>query len=113
MCPHSSNVVTLLYDEWISVMTWQTSYPYLNPIGHTWGIISRRILQRPHHPGNVDDRIDALVPELLGMPQNGIRSMPRHCQECVNDKGGHTSYWLTNVLTNNYKLTMQILGKFC
>ena len=85
--------LTFLYDEGISVMSWQTSYADLNPIGHTWGILSRRIRQRPHHPGNVKNRIDALVSELLAIPQKGTRSMPRRCQECVNDKGGHTSYW--------------------
>ena len=60
-----------------------------------------------------DDNPKARAFSCIVVSQNGIGSMPRRCQECVNDKGGHTSYWLTNVLTKNYKLTMQILGKFC
>ena len=87
--------LTCLDDEGVSVVTWPTSSADLNPIEHTWGIpsTSRRIRQRSHHPGNVENLIDALVQELQIMPQMGINSMPRRCQECVNDKGGHTSYW--------------------
>ena len=85
--------LTFLYDEWITVMNWQTSCEDLNSITHTSGILSRRIRQRPHDPGNVENRIEVLVPELLAIPQKGTKSMPHRCQECVNDKGGHTSYW--------------------
>ena len=84
---------TFLDDEGISVMNWKTSYAELNPIEHTWGIPSRHIRQLSHHPGNVENLIDALVQELQTMPQKGTRSRLNRCQECVNDKGGHTSYW--------------------
>ena len=92
---HTARVsLTFLFDEGITVMNWPTSYADLNPIEHTWDILSRRIRQRPHHPGNVENRIDALlVQELLAISQKGIRRMPRRCQESVNDKGCHTSYW--------------------
>ena len=85
--------LTFLDDEGISVMNWPTSYADLNPIEHTWGILSRRIRQRPHHSGNVENRIDGLVQELLAISQKAIMSMPRRCQESVNDRGCHTSYW--------------------
>ena len=56
-CAHTARMsLTFLYDEGISVMNWQTSYADLNSIGHTWDILSRRIRQRPHHPGNVENR---------------------------------------------------------
>ena len=91
---HAARVsLTVLDDEGISVMNWSTSSADLNPIEHTWGIPSRRIRQRSHHPGNVENLIDALIQELQTMSQKGIKSMPSRCQECVNDKGGHTSYW--------------------
>ena len=73
--------LTFLYDKGIIVMNGQTSYADLNPIGHTWGILSRLIRQRPHHPGNVENRIDALVPELQAITQNGTRRVARRCQE--------------------------------
>ena len=93
-CNHAAQMsLTVLDDEGISVMDWPTSYADLNPIEHTWGIPSRRIRQRSHHPGNVENLIDALIQELQTMSQKGIKRMPSRCQECVNDKGGHTSYW--------------------
>ena len=93
-CAHTVRMyLTFRYDEGISVMNWQASYADLNSIGHTWGNLSRRIRQRPQHPGNVENRIEALVPELLTIPEKGTRSMPRRFPECMNDNGGHTSYW--------------------
>ena len=57
-CAHTARMyLTFHCDEGISVMYWQTSCEDLNSIGHTWGILSRRIRQRPHDPGNVENRI--------------------------------------------------------
>ena len=64
----------------ISVMNWPARYPDLNPTKHTWGILSRRIRQRQHHPENVPDLIDALVHDMQDIPLTGIRSMTRCCQ---------------------------------
>ena len=85
--------MTFIGDTYISVMNWPTRSPDFNPTEHAWGILFRRIRQRPHHPENVQNLIDALVQELQTISQKGIRSTPRRCQACVNDKGGHTSYW--------------------
>ena len=74
-------------------MRWPTSYADLNQIEHIWVFLSRRIRQRPHHPNNVQNRIDALVRELHVIQLKAIRSMPRRCQESVDDKRCHTSYW--------------------
>ena len=91
---HTARVsLTCLDDEEINMMNWPTSSADLNPIEHTCGIPSRHIRQRSHHPGNVENLIDALVQEFQTMPQKGIRSRPSRCQECVNDKGGHSRYW--------------------
>ena len=58
---HAARVsLNFLDDEGISVMNWPTSSADLNPIEHTWGIPSRHIRQRSHHPGNVGNLIDAL-----------------------------------------------------
>ena len=71
-------------------MNWPTSSADLNPMEYAWEILSRRIRQRPHHPGNVENLIDALVQELHAKTQKG---MPRRFQEFVNDKGCQASYW--------------------
>ena len=55
--------MTFIDDTGISVMNWPARYPDINPTEHTWGILSRRIRQRPHHPLNVQNLIDALVQE--------------------------------------------------
>ena len=91
---HTAQVyMTFIDDTCIRVMNWPARSPDVNPTELTWGILSRRIRQRQHHPENVQNLIDALVQELQDTPLKGIRSMTRCCQECVNDKGGQTSYW--------------------
>ena len=85
--------MNFLDDEAIIVMNWPVRSSDLNLIENIWDNLFRRIRQRPHHPENVQNLIDALVQELQSMPQNGIRSMPCRCQECVNYRVGHSSYW--------------------
>ena len=90
---HTAHVyMTFIVDTGVSVMNWPARSPYINPTEHTWGILSRRIRQRPHHPENVQNLIDSLVQELQAIPLKRIGSMTSRCQECVNDKGGQTSY---------------------
>ena len=90
---HTAHVyMTFIDDTGISVMNWPARSPYINPTEHTWGILSRRIRQRPHRPENVQNLIDSLVQELQAIPLKGIGSITSRCQECVNDKGGQTSY---------------------
>ena len=58
-------------DTCVSVMNWPVRNPDINPPEHTWGILSRRIRQQPHHPDNVQNLIDALVQELQAIPLKG------------------------------------------
>ena len=93
-CAHIAQVpMTFIEDTDISVMNWPARSPDFNPTDHAWGVLSRRIRQRPHHPENVQNLIDALVQELQTISQKGIRSMPRRCQACVKNRGGHIRYW--------------------
>ena len=89
----SQMYTTFLDDKCISVMNWLAIFSDLNPIKHTWNILSRYIRQPPHYPENVQTLIEAMFKKLQMIPQKGIRSMPHRCQECVDDMGGHTSYW--------------------
>ena len=101
--------MTLFDFEGISVMNWLTMSPYLNPIEHTWGNHFRQIRQWSYHPENVQNLIDVLVQKLQSMPQKGIRFMQGRCQEYMDDRGGHISYWLKRLLTLICKFTMQSL----
>ena len=74
------------------VRNWLARSPDINPIEHAWDILSRRIRQRPHYLDNVQTLIDGLVQKLQMIPQKGIKSMPLQCQDCVDDRGGHTRY---------------------
>ena len=73
----------------IRVINWPAMYPYINPTERTWGILSRRFRQRPHHPDSVHNLIDALVQALQAIPIKGIMMTTR----CCRDKGGQASYW--------------------
>ena len=93
-CAHTAQVFMTFTDETcIIVMNWQAMSPYINPTEHTWGILSRHVRKRQHHPENVQNLTDAQVQELQATPLKGSRSMTCRCQEYVNDKGGQTSYW--------------------
>ena len=56
--------MTFIDDTDICVMNWPAMSPDFNPTEHAWGILFRCIRQRPHHPDNVQNIIDALVQEL-------------------------------------------------
>ena len=56
--------MTFIDDTDISVMNWPARSPDFSPTEHAWGILFRRIRQRPYHPDNVQNFIDALVQEL-------------------------------------------------
>ena len=81
--------MTCTDDTGIIVMNWPVRSPHTNPTEHTWDILSRRARQRQHYTENV---IDVLVQELQAISLKGIWCMTRRCQECLNDKGGKTSY---------------------
>ena len=96
---HTARVsLTFFDDDGISVMNWPTSSADLNPIEHrphTWGILSRRIRQRPHHPGNVENLIGALVQELQENTtqwhqEDYTTSLTGVWERYV---GGHIGYW--------------------
>ncbi|KAL0177266.1 hypothetical protein M9458_026160, partial [Cirrhinus mrigala] len=78
-----------LQDEGIDAMDWPARSPDLNPTEHIWDIMSRSIHQRHVAPQTVQELADALVQETI---RHLIRSMPRHCREVIEARGGHTHY---------------------
>lgn len=95
--PHIARVaMDFLEAEGIDVMPWPARSPDLNPIEHAWDMLGRRIAARHPPPNTVQALRDALVEEWPNIPQHSLRqlilSMPRRCQECIQARGGHTSY---------------------
>uniref|UniRef100_A0A8C7TIE1 Tc1-like transposase DDE domain-containing protein n=1 Tax=Oncorhynchus mykiss TaxID=8022 RepID=A0A8C7TIE1_ONCMY len=95
--PHVAGVCQqFLQEEGINAMDWPARSPDLNPIEHIWDIMSRSIHQRHVAPQTVQELADALVQVWEEIPQETIRhlirSMPRHCREVIQARGGHTHY---------------------
>uniref|UniRef100_A0A803J4G0 Tc1-like transposase DDE domain-containing protein n=1 Tax=Xenopus tropicalis TaxID=8364 RepID=A0A803J4G0_XENTR len=93
--PHVAGVCQqFLQDEGIDAMDWPACSPDLNPIEHIWDIMSRSIHQRHVAPQTIQVLVDALVQVWEEIPQETIhhliRSMPRHCREVMQARGGHT-----------------------
>ena len=58
--------------------------PDFNTIYYTWDMLSRCIRQQPYYPQNLND---VLVQRVQIIPQKGTMSIPRRCQECMDDSG--------------------------
>ena len=95
--PHIATVVReYLESLGIEAMDWPARSPDLNPIEHAWDMLGRRIQRRQPAPTTVRELEVALVEEWESIPQDSFRiliqSMPRRLQECIQGRGGHTSY---------------------
>lgn len=95
--PHTARVVQAYLDqEGINTMEWPARSPDLNPIEHLWDLLQRRVSGRQNPPQTVQALTVALREEWNAVNQDSIRrlirSMPRRCRECIQSRGGHTSY---------------------
>ena len=94
--PHRRHIV---YDfvrvNNIPRMDWPANLPDLNPIENLWDELGRRTY-RDNPPQTIPQLRHRLAQEWQNIPQATIRrcvgSMRKRCQECVNTRGGHTSY---------------------
>lgn len=93
--PHAARLTRhFLQDQDIPVMRWMPYSPDFNPIEHLWDAIGRRVARR--NPQTRPQLIRFLEQEWQAFPQEDIRrlilSMRRRCTECIDARGGHTSY---------------------
>ncbi|GFT18660.1 retrovirus-related Pol polyprotein from transposon TNT 1-94 [Trichonephila clavipes] len=72
----------LIYDK-----VFQIKYIDLNPIGHVWDALRRRIAARLHHPENTQQLKQMLIGEWVLLPQEMLHqlvlSMRRRCEATI------------------------------
>lgn len=83
--PHVASVCREFLDD--DAINWASLSPGLNPVENL--VV----------PQTVQELTYALIQIWVEIPQDTIscliRSMSRHCQECMQARGGHTHYWGT------------------
>lgn len=94
---HRHRMVTqFLEEEGIACFDWPPYSPDLNPIEHVWDLLGRRVREQDPSPSNIAELEQSLVNIWANIGQNQFRnfvqSMPRRVQECIEARGGHTSY---------------------
>ncbi len=93
--PHVARVCTqFLNDKGIDAIEWPSHSPDLNPIENFWNVIYQCIRRHQVVPQTVRELTHALIQVWEEIPQDTIRrlirSMPRHCLECIQACGDHT-----------------------
>ncbi|GFX76549.1 transposable element Tc3 transposase [Trichonephila clavipes] len=96
-CPHRANIVVeCLQSEDITSMDWPAYSPDLNPIGHVWDMLGRRIAARQPPTTFLSKLRRALFDEWCNTSQNQIDnlilSMSRRSKACITSSGRHTPY---------------------
>ena len=83
-------------------MEWPAPSPDLNPIETLWSIPGRRNHSRDNLVTTVQELTYALIQEWQALGQtvirNTIRTMRRHCIECISNRGAPTSFWFVRLI---------------
>ena len=95
--PHTARLTTqYLQANNVDVMEWPSKSPDLSPIEQVWGLLDRRVRQRPVQPQTLRQLQHALVQEWNNIPMNVIRryirSMRRRCRAVIQPVEGHMRY---------------------
>ncbi|KFM74705.1 Transposable element Tcb1 transposase, partial [Stegodyphus mimosarum] len=95
--PHHANILSeCLQSEDITRMDWPAFSPDLNPVGHVWDMLGRRVAARQPPPTCLPEVRSTLLFEWCNIPQdqidNLILSMPKRCTDCIASSGRHAMY---------------------
>ncbi|GFY21298.1 transposable element Tcb1 transposase [Trichonephila clavipes] len=91
--PHRVNIVSeCLQSQDITRMDCPAYAPDMNPIGHVWDMLGRRVAARQLYPTCLPELRRALLNEWCNVSQdkidNLILSMPRSCKACIASRPG-------------------------
>ncbi|GFV60335.1 transposable element Tcb2 transposase [Trichonephila clavipes] len=95
--PHRANLVKdFLFEEGIVRIEWPACSPDMNPIGHVWDALGKRVAGRQPHAQTFQELEIALLEEWDRIPQllinSLIQSMPQRCSTLLAVHGKHTPY---------------------
>lgn len=96
--PHTAKIVTdALCARNVPVLSWPARSPDMSPIEHAWDDLGRRVRQNYDHLATSKEQMaKRLIEQWELIPQENfqklISSMGRRLQECIDNRGGHTSY---------------------
>ena len=80
----------------MTVLTWPSFSPDLNPIENLWAILKRRLAAYESPPTSVSNFFERVSEEWNKIDQNLckslIESMPDRIQAVIKSKGGQTKY---------------------
>jgi len=99
--PHRSRAVTAyLQSKAVTYVPWSTMSPNLNPIGHIWDMLGRRMHARIPPMQIIRQLEAALHWEWQQLSQQNIRRltgrMRRSVEAVIQARGGCTRYWILN-----------------
>ena len=115
--PHVARVVTdFLTRQNVNVLPWPAVSPDLSPIEHAWDEMERRLRQLPNQPVTLAELSRALVRIWNGIPQafftNLVGSMRRRSNACITANGGHTRYWLCDMVLETFLICWSLVMKW-
>ena len=95
--PHRSRAVTAyLQSEAVTSVPWPAMSLDLNPIGHIWNKLGRRIKAREPHVQNIRQLEATMLQEWQQLSQQDIRrlagGMRRRVEAVIQARGGYTRY---------------------
>ena len=85
-------------------------------VEHAWDEMERRLRQLPNQPVTLAELSRALVRIWNGIPQvfftNLVGSMRRRCNACITANGGHTRYWLCDMVLETFLICWALVMKW-
>ena len=115
--PHVARVVTdFLTQQNVNVLPWPAVSQDLSPIEHALDEMERRLRQLPNQPVTLAELSRALVRIWNGIPQafftNLVGSMRQRCNACITANGGHTRYWLCDMVLETFLICWALVMKW-